>query len=213
MNCDELHTLRDAYLDSELDPKTSLEIAVHLNTCAPCAQAFEAVRAFGSRLDSALRAGQKTPALWDRLEAQALDALRDAVAGAQHQPDRQPQRPHSGRSAARVGGSWLALLWPAPRFYVGLAALWMVLLAADWGSRDRTASASATPASGRSLAPALAVAPGDRRDRGAGGLRSNAALAERRREIAAILAALDGAYDEPAALPPRSQAPGRRMAG
>jgi anti-sigma factor RsiW len=42
MKCEEVRRYAGAYLDSELDPKTSLEVARHLDGCAECKTRFEA---------------------------------------------------------------------------------------------------------------------------------------------------------------------------
>ncbi len=64
MKCNEIRNLVLAYLDSELDARTSQEIQLHLQTCAECAQLFEHEEKFNERLFGVLRAGQITPALW-----------------------------------------------------------------------------------------------------------------------------------------------------
>lgn len=69
MRCNEIRNLVLAYLDSELDAKTSQEIQIHLQTCAECAQLFEQEEKFNERLFGVLRAGQSTPALWEQIES------------------------------------------------------------------------------------------------------------------------------------------------
>jgi anti-sigma factor RsiW len=44
MSCQELQTMRDAYLDGELDLAHSLEIEKHLRECASCARAYDELR-------------------------------------------------------------------------------------------------------------------------------------------------------------------------
>ncbi len=69
MKCQEIHKLIGPYLDSELDAKTSLDIEEHLQTCDGCAGLAEAERRCDERIFSVLRRGEKTPELWQRLEA------------------------------------------------------------------------------------------------------------------------------------------------
>ena len=70
MKCNEIRNLALAYLDSELDAKTSQEIQLHL--CKPALSAlnfFEHEAKFDERLIGVLRSGQSTPALWDQVES------------------------------------------------------------------------------------------------------------------------------------------------
>ncbi len=69
MKCNEIRNLALAYLDSELDAKTSQEIQLHLQTCAECALIFEKEEKFNNRLFGVLRAGRHTPVMWDRIES------------------------------------------------------------------------------------------------------------------------------------------------
>ena len=69
MKCNEVRNLALAYLDSELDAKTSQEIQLHLQSCCECAQIFEHEEKFNERLFGVLRVGQSTPALWEKVES------------------------------------------------------------------------------------------------------------------------------------------------
>lgn len=69
MKCNEIRNHVLAYLDSELDAKTSQEIQLHLQTCAECAELFEREEKFNERVFKVLRAGQSTPALWEKVES------------------------------------------------------------------------------------------------------------------------------------------------
>jgi len=69
MKCNEIRNLVLAYLDSELDAKTSQEIQLHLQSCAECAELFAREGRFNERLFGALRAGQSTAALWEQIES------------------------------------------------------------------------------------------------------------------------------------------------
>ncbi|MHB8522081.1 MAG: anti-sigma factor family protein [Limisphaerales bacterium] len=78
MNCHEIRNLVLAYLDSELDTKTSQEIQLHLQSCGECAQLFEWEEKFNERLFEVLRAGRPTPALWEQFESRLHHQRRSA---------------------------------------------------------------------------------------------------------------------------------------
>src|SRR5436309_8275427 len=69
MKCNEIRNLVLAYLDSELDARTSQEIQLHLQSCSECAQIFEQEEKFNERLFRGLRVGQSSPALWEKVES------------------------------------------------------------------------------------------------------------------------------------------------
>ena len=77
MKCNEIRNLVLAYLDSELDAKTSQEIQLHLQSCAECAELFAREEKFNERVFRVLRVGQPTPALWEKVESR----LRPARSG------------------------------------------------------------------------------------------------------------------------------------
>ncbi len=80
MRCHEVRNLFGPYLDSELDAKTSYEIEQHLEMCPDCARVFETERKFDERIFAALRRGEKTPELWERLESRiAAPKVWDSV--------------------------------------------------------------------------------------------------------------------------------------
>jgi len=56
MNCEDAGTLMEAYLDSELDARGAAEVAVHLESCRECADAFAAARRGNTRVNEFLRA-------------------------------------------------------------------------------------------------------------------------------------------------------------
>jgi anti-sigma factor RsiW len=74
MKCNEARNLVVAYLDSELDAKTSQEIHLHLQSCAECAELFAREEKFNERLFRMLGVGQSTPALWEKVESQLCRA-------------------------------------------------------------------------------------------------------------------------------------------
>ncbi len=69
MKCHEARKLIAPYLDSELDTKTSLEVAEHLGACGECSRFFAAEEKLDERIQSALRQGGRTPSLWAQTEA------------------------------------------------------------------------------------------------------------------------------------------------
>lgn len=72
MRCEDARKYLSPYLDSELDPKTSFDIAQHLEKCDACRARFEAEKELESRLVDNLKkpqAGDETA--W----AKAIDAL------------------------------------------------------------------------------------------------------------------------------------------
>ncbi|MBU6400429.1 MAG: zf-HC2 domain-containing protein [Verrucomicrobia bacterium] len=78
MKCHEIRNLALAYLDSELDAKTSQEIQLHLQSCGECAQLFEREEKFNECLSKVLGVGQPTPALWEEIESRLRHQHRSA---------------------------------------------------------------------------------------------------------------------------------------
>lgn len=78
MKCNEIRNHVLAYLDSELDAKTSQEIQLHLQSCAECAELFAREEKFNERLFGVLRAGQPTSAIWDKIESRLRPQRRAA---------------------------------------------------------------------------------------------------------------------------------------
>ncbi|MEW6307190.1 MAG: anti-sigma factor [Verrucomicrobiota bacterium] len=70
MRCHEARGMCGPYLDSELDVKSSFEVEQHLEHCPDCARYFAAEKQAEERLSAALRAGEKTDALWQQVAAQ-----------------------------------------------------------------------------------------------------------------------------------------------
>src|SRR5262245_29904234 len=69
MRCHETRNLLGPYLECELDAKTSLEIAQHLESCADCARVFDAEAKLEARISGALRPGPLSTDLWTKVEA------------------------------------------------------------------------------------------------------------------------------------------------
>lgn len=116
MKCHEVRPLSGAYLDSELDVRTTQEIKAHLDHCPACASFFASNAAFNASLGQALARGEATPALWRGIES----SVRAGFATDHPAPvKRMPQATPS---------FWRELLWPGPRYYLALAAVWVLLL-------------------------------------------------------------------------------------
>jgi anti-sigma factor RsiW len=135
MNCDEMEPLRGAYLDSELDAKTTAEIHQHLTACADCARTFEADSRLNTQIAAALRHGPRTAVWWDPIERRIASTARSET------------RPLPVARLSPRLVRWRELLWPSPRAWTGLAALWAVMLAANVVTREpRTATEPPRPA-------------------------------------------------------------------
>src|SRR5437879_5115438 len=74
MRCHEARRFLGAYLDSELDAKTSYEIEQHLESCPDCAGVFAAEQKLDARILTTLRQGQRTQGLWESMEARIKPA-------------------------------------------------------------------------------------------------------------------------------------------
>jgi anti-sigma factor RsiW len=120
MNCDELQTLHGAYLDSELDARTTLEIQRHFAVCPDCSRAFAWEAELDAQIAAGLKRGRRTARLWDQIEQSVV-----AVAETKSRAERAPEVP------LRMPW-WRELLWPSPQAWAGLAALWIVMLGASF---------------------------------------------------------------------------------
>jgi hypothetical protein len=183
MNCHDTRFLLGSYLDSELDVKTSQGIRDHLVSCPECASLFEAEDRFQRRLQAALRHGDRTPALWQAVADRTASVF--APGGS--------ESGGAGRSlatAGRGGTAWRWWLWPSPRFYAGLAGIWLALLLMHFVSPEPTPAGGSAAAGSpdRDEAPAAVWA----------------ALVEQRRWLAELL---DGQSPPP---PPKLSVPRSR---
>lgn len=116
MKCDEVRQLYEAYFDSELDAKTTLEIQQHLAVCPDCARVSAAETKLATQINSRLKDGARSAALWAQIEQQVAAA---------HKVDTQPRL---GAEAVLRSAWWRELLWPNPQAWAGLAALWVMML-------------------------------------------------------------------------------------
>jgi putative zinc finger protein len=133
MRCDEIQPLQGAYLDSELDARTTLEIQQHLKSCPECARLFTEEQNFEAWITSGLKQGERSAAFWEKAERAILGA-----AGATHS---QPSPPLAQR------GGWATLFAPlarqlragwsgTPRAWAGIAVAWMVILTLNLATRE-----------------------------------------------------------------------------
>lgn len=133
MNCQEIRSLSGPYLDSELEAKTSLEIHEHLANCPECARFFATDAKLNTQLNARLSQGEATPHLWKTVEERVRGTVMAEPA---------PAKTHTARSTQNAERWWRAWLWPSPRFYAGLAAVWAVMLAVRWFDVDTAVTAS-----------------------------------------------------------------------
>ena len=126
MKCAEIQPLHGAYLDSELDAKTTLEIQQHLAECPDCTRAFAAEAKLSAQITTGLRRGQRTATLWEQIEQQVVTA-------AVNQPP-SPLRELTFAATFRL--RLRELLWPSPQAWAGLAAVWVVLLVTSFMARE-----------------------------------------------------------------------------
>lgn len=128
MNCQEIRSLRELYQDSELEATTSLEIERHLQSCPECARRFAVEAQFETQLSAALHQGSRTEDLWARIEQSLV-----------RPPERQGTASSGSHPAGEFGAVvawWRAWLWPNPQFYLGLAAVWALMLAVNWTTHE-----------------------------------------------------------------------------
>jgi anti-sigma factor RsiW len=175
MRCDEVQPLQGAYLDSELDARTTLEIQQHLKSCAECADLFGEERELEACITAGLRQGERTGELWARIERSVAAAAADprARVGQSQRIRERPGTPvffarEGEKASSRVGeegwssfsgapaSSGLGLLavfgerlragWRRSRWgWSGLAATWVVILVLDFTGRESETKPMAGP--------------------------------------------------------------------
>lgn len=137
MNCDEIQRLYDAWLDSELDARTTMEVERHLESCAECAREFASRKALDTPIMACLRQGQETSTLWRAIEDQVLSSPKDA-------PVRRPSPSRGIRQRWASLGQYVRTgLRPSPAAWAGLAAVWVVILSLHGAAREAAAPPSA----------------------------------------------------------------------
>lgn len=120
--------MRELFQDSELEAASSLEIERHLQSCPECARRFAVEAQWETQMSAVLLQGSKTEELWTRLEKSLVRA-----------PERQRTAFAGSRPAGEFGAViawWRAWLWPNPQFYLGLAAVWAVMLVVNWTTHE-----------------------------------------------------------------------------
>lgn len=134
MKCDEIQALQGAYLDSELDARTSLEIAQHLKSCPECARLFAEEQKFELWVGSSLKQGSRSAGLWERTE----EVVRAAAAASRAEPVFSPQaRSEAGLPLGRVLRQALDRLTGGGRgAWTALAAIWIFILILNLASRE-----------------------------------------------------------------------------
>jgi anti-sigma factor RsiW len=87
VNCEEIKSLLDAYLDAELDPITSQKIEHHLRDCPKCGQAYEVEAAMAHAISQSAPYYKASAQLRQRVQS----SLRDAVGVSTRSTARQHQ--------------------------------------------------------------------------------------------------------------------------
>ena len=124
MTCSEVHQLSGAYLDSELDAKTTGEVQQHLLVCVDCARAFAADARLDAQVLAGLTSGQRSVALWEHIEAQVMSAAPPAA------------RAGPPATISQPVVWWRELLWPCPQAWAGLAAVWVLVVAVNFATPE-----------------------------------------------------------------------------
>ncbi len=145
MKCDEVQTLQGAYIDSELDARTTLDVQQHLAACPACARAFAEEQKLEARITAGLKQGRRTEVLWARIEGELAgrDVRRTSMSASSG------WFAALGTLGARFQASWQTARWA----WAGLAAAWVVILALDLSAREPQALRMA----GNQLPPAADV--------------------------------------------------------
>lgn len=128
-DCQDVQALLGAYLDSELDARTSLEIGLHVKACPACAARLAEETAWDRELKARLTATPTTEGLWGPIEERVRDASPLA-------PPEPAAAEITVRSRAPLGRGWRYWLWPSPRLYAALATAWVVILVVQLGLRE-----------------------------------------------------------------------------
>lgn len=123
MKCDAARALQGAYLDSELDTRSTIELEQHLKECAECARLFAEETGRERRMRAALNRGEKTAALWQPIEQRVARA--DAAAAAERHGVLEALRAHVRTGWQRSRWAWSAI-----------AAAWAVILTLSFLGRE-----------------------------------------------------------------------------
>lgn len=138
MKCDEVQLLQGAFLDSELDARTTLEIGEHLKSCAECARLFAEEQKLAAQMRAGLGRGQRTAGLWENIERSVV-----AASAAGEGANRRTRGERAPLQVRGYGSVWSALAgqllasWQRSRWaWSGLAGAWMVILALNLTARE-----------------------------------------------------------------------------
>jgi mycothiol system anti-sigma-R factor len=112
VNCEEIKSLMDAYLDGELDPVTSQKVEQHLRDCRKCEQAYEVETAMAHAISQAAPYYKAPLELRERIQGSLREAIgattrRDAA----REGPLPVRRPEAVRRAVffDMPWNWLAL--------------------------------------------------------------------------------------------------------
>jgi anti-sigma factor RsiW len=144
MKCDEVLVLQSAYLDSELDAKTSVELTEHLKACAECRRAFAEEERFEGALREALQSGEKTERLWHGFECRIRSEAADRATQALPRDRGAKQQPLGMQLRECLKPLWGRASWA----WTGLAAAWAVIFLLNVMNRETgpvTAAHRASP--------------------------------------------------------------------
>ena len=124
MRCDEVQPLQGAYLDSELDPRASLEIEQHLKGCPECNRIFVEAQRFEAWLKSGLNRRQPPSFCWEKTE----QAVRRTCPPVGQNETSKAQLPE-WKSVRIFFAERLSATWNrSPLAWTALAATWLVIL-------------------------------------------------------------------------------------
>jgi anti-sigma factor RsiW len=144
MRCEELQPLQGPYLDSELDADTTLAVQQHLGACADCARVFAEQEKLQARMTDGLKRGERTAALWERVE-QAVLASASPAPRSELPTRRFP--PAGWRATLSMLARQLgAGLRSSDGAWAGLAAVWAVIVALNFAAPETSAPLAAGPA-------------------------------------------------------------------
>jgi hypothetical protein len=148
MKCDEAKALQGAYLDSELDARTTLQIEQHLASCPECRNFFAEESKQETRMRSLLNRGEKTGALWEQIERRVGKA---GVAGRSGRSSAVIRESVADRGVLGALGERLRAGWERSRWgWSAMAAAWAVVFALNFTAREPRSPAGVT----QSLPPA-----------------------------------------------------------
>jgi anti-sigma factor RsiW len=134
MKCEEVQSLQGPYLDSELDARTTLEIAQHLKSCPDCVCLFAEEQELEERLRGGLHRGSRTTVLWEQIECSVVSAARSAARS--RLPTRVSQSTGWQAFLSTLGDQLQARLRRSPWAWAGLAVVWVVILALNFTARE-----------------------------------------------------------------------------